>query len=207
VVFCLDFSIFAPSAIFAVFSLQAYAMASHLGIQHIFPEIGLKRYQLIVLTELQNEFGLPVGEYVFMDAHCQSKDCDCRRMMIEVHFCPLSQENPRQVATLSYGWEPISFYYKWFGSKDPMMLDFKGPSVEINSRSSPVANGCLDLFKTIISKPGIIERYKRHYTIAKMVQKMRIPKELLPYAHTRQPCDCKSGELFLNCCGRQLKRF
>jgi hypothetical protein len=149
--------------------------------------------------------GLPPGQYTFADSYCVDKGCDCRRTMIQI-FPETDSGISKQVGFISLGWEPLAFYRKWLSFNDEeMVLALKGPAIQPGTgKQNPLSEPLLQLFKNVVLTPQLIERYKRHYTIVKMHQRMKIPKELQPYAHTRVTCDCGSGEQFIKCCGKKF---
>ena len=43
------------------------------------PEVAERETRSMIL--LEDKDGLPAGEYLFLEAFCQGKNCDCRRVM------------------------------------------------------------------------------------------------------------------------------
>ena len=71
-----------------------------------------------------------MGEYALVEAFCNDKDCDCRRVM----FNFVTPENHKTVAAIAYGWETEKFYTKWFGEINRNM---------IKSMQGSILNGCV----------------------------------------------------------------
>lgn len=104
-----------------------------------------------VLT-LKGAPGLPDGQYSLVDCYCADPDCDCRKVMIQVHH------DQQYVALINYGWEPIAFYKKWYGAEkiDLQTVDeMKGPSVDISSPNLVDPDAIIDFFRHILD-----ERYR-----------------------------------------------
>ena len=130
-----------------------------------FPEITEKETRRITL---RNDPQIPDGEYAFVDAFCEDKDCDCRRVYFEVLQIDPDYEI-FHAATISYGWEDLDFYLSWspyLPSK--MAAEMKGPSLEPLQHQTRYSERFLELFEAkFIIDPAYIERIKRHYALFK----------------------------------------
>ena len=74
---------------------------------------------------------LPKGEYGVLEYYCASPDCDCRRVMLHVHF----EQSGDFVAVINFGWESKRFYEKWLGNDDKDWIhELKGPSLNTASQ-------------------------------------------------------------------------
>lgn len=128
------------------------------------PEIGVRETRSIALLD-DSGYGLPSGDYGFIEMYCSEAGCDCRR----VYFQVISISDPTEVlAVISWGWEPLAFYQQWGtypGAKDDAK-DMKGPALAPMSRQSALAPALLELAKSLLlSSPEYVERIKRHYTL------------------------------------------
>jgi SEC-C motif-containing protein len=153
----------------------------------------------------RNSFDLPDGDYVFLPMFCDDKKCDCRRTLINV--LQVSPEFKRfHAATLSYGWEPKSFYKIWSPSMDENMLnEFKGPAIDYFNQQSKYSEAMLKIFVEVALDENYIERLKKQYAMFKYRQGMNMPPELLKYTGLYEPCPCGSGNTFKFCCGKSGK--
>ncbi len=126
----------------------------------LFPEVAVKETRSITLLEPQD--GLPAGSYAFIETFCNKPGCDCRRVLFTVVKDGLENE----VATIGWGWEPLEFYAKWmYWDPDPESVkDLKGPSLNLLSVQSELAEGALKLCRDVlIQDPVFVERIVRHY--------------------------------------------
>lgn len=99
--------------------------------------------------------GLPDGDYAFLDSYCSDPDCDCRKVMIQVHY------NRRYVALINYGWESIAFYKSWYGATKidlQTVQEMKGPSIDLNSPNRLDPQAILALFQHLLD-----ERFRQHF--------------------------------------------
>jgi hypothetical protein len=171
-----------------------------IGYHEYFETIADKQTRRIIIT---NDPQIPEGEYAILESICDDKTCDCRRMLLNI--CQINPKFPMtQVATISYGWEPLFFYKAQWGHIMPneMIKDFKGPSLESNQKQSKYAPHVLELVKNLVlTDTAYINRLKQHYIQFKWRIGMKIPKDnkFTP----DMPCPCESGSKFKFCCGRR----
>lgn len=117
-----------------------------------------------MLIPEQNDFGVPMGKYLFIEYYCADLDCDCRNVSISVFNIETSEVQ----ATISYGWEPIEFYRDWMGSEtDGELRDFKGPALKPFSPQSKFARQWLHIYKLILADKDYEKRLRHHYKIVK----------------------------------------
>ena len=161
-----------------------------------FPKIAEKETR--VLTVLQDSKDLPKGEYTFIEFHCDTKNCDCRRIRI----CVI-KDKKKQVAAISYGWENQRFYTKWLG--DPSMAkEFKGPALDPFENHSKEAPALLKCFKTFLKDPVYAERLKNHYYMFKEKRDSSIFSPIINIIKKigrNELCTCGSGKKYKKCCG------
>ena len=157
------------------------------------------------IQAIRKDANIPDGDYAFMDVHCADKTCDCRRVFINVlqvhpHY------NPGHVATISYGWEPMSFYRTWSrGLSNDILKDFKGPCLDTYQKQSPHAEHFLTFFKNMISTDvAYVNRLKKHYKLFKWRTGMKFPKDM-PFDPTML-CPCGSEAKYKFCCGRKTNK-
>jgi len=120
-------------------------------------KIAKKETRVITILENYNEFDLPKGEYVFIELFCD--ECDCRRVFLQVFM------NKKIAATISYGWEELSFYEKEFEGVDGVdMKEFKGPSLDSFQYQSNISKGILKMFDELLFlDKEYLGRIEKHY--------------------------------------------
>jgi len=108
--------------------------------------------------------GTPGDGFAFVEMFCNEPDCDCRRVVFEV-FQTGNTTVP--VATLTYGWEPESFYREWAGF--PMepgdIEELKGPALMRLAPQSVLADRTLDLLRELLADEGYVGRIVEHYRL------------------------------------------
>ncbi len=131
-----------------------------------FPDLAERETRIIELSDSHPFTGVPPGEYGLLEAFCNEKDCECRRVMWMVS----SVREKRTVAVVAWGWGSASFYKNWFGQGDPAIVqeivqEMRGPILNMPSSQSSYAPAILDMFtKFILTDKTYIARVKRHYT-------------------------------------------
>jgi hypothetical protein len=107
------------------------------------------------------KWGLPAGDYGFVEMFCDEKGCDCRRVMFYVIAAPRGDLR----AVIAYGWESREFYAKWMRDSDPDDLDnLQGPCLNFGSPASVHAPALLEMTKEVLLNDAMyVERVKRHY--------------------------------------------
>lgn len=108
----------------------------------MFPEWGEKECKIVKANEGS---GLPVGAYAFIDLYCTGKDCDCRRVMINV----IDTSTLKHLATINYG----------FDEKDKN----SGPFLDVLNKQSKYSAAFLELFRVLLTQKAYVERLKEHY--------------------------------------------
>ena len=168
--------------------------------QEYFPKIAeIETRSVTILEEdspLQGMFG-------FIPSFCLDKKCDCRRAIVSVYKASI--DSPvRPLATISYGWENMSFYRNWsHGFDNEMLKQFKGPALDIAQPQSPFAEYFLSVFIDNLQKDeSYRERFPRHYAYFKRKTGMILPPELKRYIKLFEDCPCGSGRMFKLCCGK-----
>ena len=133
-----------------------------------FPEIARKETKVVTLPDVAF-FGLPAGDYLFVESYCNRKlsRCDCRRVFLNVW------REDRFLATIGYGWENVDFYARWFGKSNPfydpgLIAEIKGPILEPGGLQSKYSKQLLNLFISfLMDNTDFIEMLKTHYHMFK----------------------------------------
>ncbi len=124
-----------------------------------FPDIAENETRSFTVFE-NNDWKLPPDTYVFFELYCNEKKCDCRRVFFDV----FSTTREKSVAIIAFGWEAEKFYAKWLRDNDPDMLrELQGPSLNIGSPQSEIAEKILKLVSEALKDPVYLERIKSHY--------------------------------------------
>jgi hypothetical protein len=138
---------------------------SHTAFGEFYPEIADRETRVVTITD-QAITGLPPGAYALIDLYCTDQDCDCRNVYIHVVHKGFSGP----IATITYGWEKLSYYKEWMGGEedDYIIRQFKGPSLAIAARQSQFANQWLRIFEDILqTDKEYANRLERHYHLVK----------------------------------------
>jgi hypothetical protein len=171
----------------------------------VLPQVAAKQTRVLTFLEDESASPIPPGEYAFLPFYCNERKCDCRRVMIKVVDEHINIERPQ--ATLSYGWEPASFYKKWSVRMPPEELAwFKGPALDPFQSQGPYADSFERLFISMLEDQEYSRRFARLYAQFKWKIGMKIPKDLQPWVGLTKECLCGSGELFKFCCGQGARR-
>ena len=109
-----------------------------------------------------SDYGLPSGDYSFLEMFCDERGCDCRRVFFYVISSPRHLE-----AVVAWGWETLDFYAKWTRSEDPLIAaELKGPILNPGSPQSDLAPGILKLTEEVLLRDqAFAERVKQHYVL------------------------------------------
>jgi hypothetical protein len=131
------------------------------------PALAEMETRVITLPSSKNEFGLPAGEYAFVELFCN--ECDCRRVFFNV----INRDFKEPVAVITWGWETKQFYIKWFGSNDEDAIrEMMGSSLSMMSKQSGISPKVLNLFNTLLLKNNdYTSRVKKHYDLFRNVLK------------------------------------
>ncbi len=129
---------------------------------HRFPRIAERETRTITVLK-HSEFGLPAGDYSFLEMFCDEPGCDCRR----IFFYVVSSLRRDVDAVVAWGWEPLDFYGKWMRDDDSKVLaELKGPTLNLGSPQSHLAPGILEVVEKILLRDeAYVERVKVHYTL------------------------------------------
>jgi hypothetical protein len=127
-----------------------------------FPKIAEHETRNVKIVS-ENQYGLPIEDYGFLEFFCDEPGCDCRRVFLYV----ISSRRGDMEAVIAYGWESRGFYAKWMRSNDKRDMDeLQGPALNLLSPQSKIAPALLDLFKDVLLHDrAYIDRIKEHYRI------------------------------------------
>lgn len=145
---------------------------------------------------------IPNGDYAFLPMFCNDKKCDCRRALITV-LQVTPEYGPFHGATISYGWEPLSFYRKWSNAlTDEEVKAMKGPVLAQFNKQSEHAEPLLESFIRTVLDDEYSQRLQRQYAQFKYKIGMKLSPELSRQGDITGECPCGSGRPFRMCCGR-----
>ncbi|PJA55177.1 hypothetical protein CO165_04950, partial [Candidatus Roizmanbacteria bacterium CG_4_9_14_3_um_filter_33_18] len=92
--------------------MKKYPPGTFIYFLEYFPELFERETRKVTLSE--EMFGLPAGLYFLLESYCADKNCDCRKVMINV---VLEDNIPNVSDTIGFGWEDEKFYSKWVGDE------------------------------------------------------------------------------------------
>jgi len=129
----------------------------YIPFHHICKKLAEEETRVISIVRIDNEFGLPLGDYAFVEFFCD--ECDCRRVFLQVFM------NQKNVALIAYGWESLAFYRKEFkGFSEQDLKELKGPTLDPFQYQSEISGGILELFnKILFLDKAYLARIERHY--------------------------------------------
>lgn len=129
----------------------------YIPFQQVCKKVAEEETRVISIFQKDNEFGLPMGDYIFAELFCD--ECDCRRVFLQVFM------NQKIVANIAYGWESLAFYRKEFkGFDEKEIKELKGPTLDPFQFQSAISGGILKLFnKILFMDKAYLARIERHY--------------------------------------------
>src|SRR5688572_5720626 len=100
-----------------------------------------------VLTILDDDGDIPPGHYQFIELYCDEPNCDCRRVLLQVH----PTDNVNQVmATITFGWESVAYYRNWTRGDPKLAEGMAGASLELFAPQGPHAQAIMDLTDRVL---------------------------------------------------------
>jgi hypothetical protein len=131
-----------------------------------FGELALRETRSFTITG--NHPRLPADEYALLEAYCNDRNCDCRRVFFNV----ASKKQQKIVAVVTFGWESEAFYRKWYGGEDDeltrmVVSEMMGLGLNSGSPQSEIAPALLAPIREILLDPAYVARLKRHYRVFK----------------------------------------
>ena len=122
-----------------------------------FPELFERETRKVVL--LQEMYGLPAGLYFLFESYCVDKDCDCRKVMINV--LP-EGDIPSFSDTIGFGWENEKFYSKWVGD-GVSGSQMAGAYLEPGRINTDCGEKYLELVKNSLRDPHYVNLIRKYY--------------------------------------------
>jgi hypothetical protein len=102
---------------------------------------------------------LPAGTFLFTEFYCTDLGCNCQRVIVKVLHLRSQDATPKDVAAISYGWNP-SDDETW----ERVNLDMPNPFLDPFHRQASYASELLDFWKTMIEcDKAYASRLERHY--------------------------------------------
>ncbi len=127
----------------------------------VFPEDAEIKTRKIMLV--QDTFGLPKGKYFLVENYCADKECDCRKVMINV----VTMDGKFTIlGTVGFGWEDARYYKKWLND-DHLGEEMVGAYIEAGGIQTGMEKECLDLVKNSLRDSKFVDLIKKRYSIFK----------------------------------------
>ena len=178
---------------------------AYVPLYELLPEIADNETR--VITVLENDLGIPPSEYGIVELYCNDKNCDCRRVLLNV----TTSHNMETVAVISFGWESIEYYKKWMkmggdrklSSEELFMLEeLKGPSLDFSSPPNEYSIYMLEMIKDyILTDEEYVNRIKEHYKLfRRKVEEIHTGRAISKKIGRNDPCPCGSGKKHKKCC-------
>lgn len=123
----------------------------------VFPRNAETETRKIILP--QDTFGLPKGIYFLAENYCADKECDCRKVMINV---VTMDDNPTVLGTVGFGWEDAEYYKKWLND-DQLGEEMASASIEVGGIQAGMEKECLDLVKNSLRDKNYVNLIKKRY--------------------------------------------
>jgi hypothetical protein len=147
-------------------------------------------------------YGIPAGQYAFIENYCTDPECDCRKVMVNI--IRVNNKSGKILGTISYGWEGLKFYTQWLYGDKKLAKEMKGPSLELGGIQSEYSAQCLTMFKEVgLHDFTFLQRLPEHYTLFKKAIREKGVNTTVRIAKfdRNAPCPCGSGKKFKKCCG------
>jgi hypothetical protein len=121
----------------------------------IFPVIGPEETRsIIIFPSAEGTSGIPPDEYALVELYCVDRNCDCRRVMINV----ISGQGRQHLATISHSFDPPPPDHHT--PKQTFLDPFNTQSRYAKELMEMVQDLCL-------SEPKYAQRLRRHYRMVK----------------------------------------
>jgi len=142
-------------------SLKDLPLGAFIPFFKLFPENIEMKSRTIIL--IQDTFGLPKGRYSLVENYCAGKECDCRKVMINV---VTADSKPTILGTVGFGWEKAEYYIEWLNN-DGLGEEMVGAYVEAGGIQTGLEKECLDLVENSLRDSKFVNLLKRRYKIFK----------------------------------------
>jgi hypothetical protein len=126
---------------------------------NLFPDLAREETRSV----LKYDDGVVTRAHLFIELFCNERGCDCRRVFIQVHSDEPGAAQPR--ATISWGWEPDSFYRTWasFPLSEADLDELRGPALVRLTQQGQEAEALLAEFRMLLEDELYGSRIVRHY--------------------------------------------
>lgn len=147
--------------------------------REICPKLAFDECRMLIVPPGHKSSGLPPDRYDLEESYCIERDCDCRRVMLNV----TSIARRSIEAVISFG----------FDADDPD----RGPFLDPLNRQGPHAPALLDFVcQTVLTDSQYVQRLERHYRIVKDIVAGRLrPEAATPAPTLLGPTVVGSGKL------------
>lgn len=167
------------------------------------PEVADAETRTVMIFD-EKLYGIPEGQYAFIENYCSDPKCDCRKVMINI--IRVDDQSGDNIGTISYGWEKLSFYTKWLYGDSELAKEMKGPSIELGGHISTHPEVAIKLFKKAgLGDSTFTDRLPKHYALFKKAiekdSKSMTIEEVEKIGRSK-PCPCGSNKKFKKCCGK-----
>lgn len=148
--------------------------------------------------EVLEHHAIPNGKYALLEAFCNKKGCDCRRVYLSV----LSLETGSTEAVINFGWEQERFYARWLDTKNKNTIKLmKGPSLNPGSPTTNISHDLLEVVSEILQDKGYVQRIIKHYSIFRREIEEKSTNEIQHQKTGRNSlCPCGSNIKYKKCC-------
>jgi len=129
------------------------------GYFDIFPEKTRTELRTAIFEDGDADDLLPDGTFLFTEYFCTDRKCDCQRVLVKVFHTQSQFAPPKDVATISYSWNPSSDE-TWGIVNSGMPNPFLDPFHPQASYASEL----LDFWSEMIERDKVYaSRIQRHY--------------------------------------------
>lgn len=126
----------------------------------LLPSLAEQETKKVILS--QEIYGLPAGLYFLAESYCFNKDCDCRKVMINV----IANDTSKILGTVGFGWESEKYYTEWMFGDKKIGRQMAGAYLEPGSAQNILTDcgtKCLKLVKNSLKDPDYVNLIKSHY--------------------------------------------
>jgi len=138
-------------------------MDEFISLYEYFPDLVEKETAVIDIKRTGSN-RLFAGEYLLLESYCNGKECDCRKVMLNV--VPSSQPG-FILATVGYCWETTQFYAVWAFGDMELARWMRGVYLEPMCIQSMCSETFLQLVKIKVRDKSFRLATIRHYKLFK----------------------------------------
>lgn len=172
----------------------------------VYPDLANEEMRVI---HAQDNPNLPKGTFTVRESYCEEANCDCRRVLLNVHW----EERDVQVATINYAFEPPPPPYEDEGQifidplnpqsdLSPYLLEFVEAMIAADAAYRQRLSRHYDAFKRVVNDPGHADHGRLQQALAQAERPVITPfRRTVPKApNANSPCPCGSGRRYKKCC-------